>query len=196
MSLAEMIKKSLENFFEPQPITTDRLYLRKLTLEDASDMFEYSRDPDVSKYTVWDHHASIKDTKGFLNYILENYSKGIVEDWGIVYKENNKLIGTCGFFEWDKTNHSAHIHYALSKAYAGKGLMTETVKAIIDFGFEKMNLNRIEARCMPENIGSERVMQKSGLLLEGIARESLFAKGIYKDLKVYAIIRKDLKGLE
>jgi [ribosomal protein S5]-alanine N-acetyltransferase len=196
MNPVKTVTRSLELFFDPPALETPRLTLRKMTGDDADAMFEYAKDPDVSKYTVWEAHTSINKTRGFLNYILENYKNGIIEDWGIVHREKAKLIGTCGFFDWDCKNNGAHIHYALSKKYSGNGLMTEAIKAVIAFGFDKMKLKRIEARCMVENIASERVMQKSGMKFEGIARASLFVKGAYRDMKIYAILREDLQKAE
>lgn len=67
--------------------------------------------------------------------------------------------------------------------------MTEIVKRMIQFGFEKMGLVRIEARCHPENIASARVMEKAGMQFEGILRKHLFARGVHQDVKMYSIIK-------
>ncbi len=67
----------------------------------------------------------------------------------------------------------------------------EAVRAMIRFGFEMMNLNRVEARCIAENIASARVMEKAGMTFEGILREHMFVKGKYQDLKMYSILRKE-----
>lgn len=73
----------------------------------------------------------------------------------------------------------------------GKGLVTEAVKEVIKHGFEKMNLNRIYARCFVENIGSQKVLEKVGMKFEGILREQLFIKGAFRDMKIYSILRKE-----
>jgi len=83
------------------------------------------------------------------------------------------------------------IAYALSRKYWRKGLMTEAVKEVIKFGFEKMNLNRIYARCFPENIGSYRVMEKAEMQFEGILRKQMFIKGKFQDMKLYSILRRE-----
>jgi len=183
---------TIETIFGDLPaLETSRLILRKVKLEDAPDMFAYARDPEVSRFTVWSPHITMEDTLRFLGCVIKGYEKGAVENWGIVHKEDNKFIGTCGYFSWEPEHFRGDIHYALSPAYNGKGIMTEAVNAVLRFGFEQMGLNRIEANCMPENIASERVMQKAGMRFEGIMRERIFAKGRFHDVKVYAILLKD-----
>lgn len=170
-------------------LISKRLTLRKITVSDAKDMFEYARVPKVSKYTVWSPHKDISETLDFIRYVIRNYRSCESEDWGIIYKPDTKFIGTIGFFNWDEANRKAEIHYALSNRYSGLGIMTEAVKRTLDFGFTKMRLNRIEARCMMNNKASERVMQKCGMKYEGIMRGGLFAKGRYTDLKTYAVLK-------
>jgi len=171
-------------------LNTKRLVLRKVTLQDAKDIYEYAKDPVVSKYTLWSRHRNLTDSLKFVKYITSNYRKGVEENWGIVYKAENKLIGTIGFFNWDEANNKAEIHYALSNKYAGLGLMTEAAKAVIEFGFDKMHLNRIEAKCMLKNFASEKVMQKCGMKYESIMRAGLLVKGRYVDLKTYAVLKR------
>ncbi|MEG4075501.1 GNAT family protein [Microcoleus sp. Pol14C2] len=172
-------------------IETERLLLRKITLNDASDMFEYACNPEVSKYTMWSTHTSIEDTKYFLKSITKMYKRRELVDWGIVHKADKKFIGTCGFVEWSMTHSRAEIGYALSRNYWGEGYMSEAVNAVIEFGFREMLLNRILARCEVSNIASARVMEKVGMQLEGILRQHIFVKDRYWDLKLYSILREE-----
>ena len=172
-------------------IETERLLLRKITLNDASDMFEYASNPEVSEYTMWSTHTSIEDTKYFLQSLTKMYKRRELVDWGIVHKAEKKFIGTCGFVEWSMTHSRAEIGYALSRKYWGEGYMSEAVNAVIEFGFREMLLNRIMARCEVNNIASARVMEKVGMQLEGILRHHLFVKGRYWDLKIYSILREE-----
>ncbi|MDF0556226.1 GNAT family protein [Kamptonema sp. UHCC 0994] len=175
-------------------LETERLILRKMTLEDAEDMFEYASDPEVAKYTIWNAHQSVKDTKFFLNTVVERYKNRQITDWGIIHKEDGKFIGTCGFAEYYLAHNRAEIGYVLSRKYWKQGYMSEAVGAIIKFGFQTMKLNRIEARCEVENIASARVMEKVGMEFEGILRQHIFTKGKYCDLKIYSILRQDFFG--
>ncbi len=173
-------------------LQTERLILRKMTLRDVNDLYEYASEPEVAKFVTWDYHKNISYSKKFLKSILKKYKEHKVAPWGILLKENNKLIGTGGYVWWMPNHKSAEIGYALSMRYWNRGLMTESVKEIIRFGFEKMELNRIEARCKLNNIASEKVMQKCGMKFEGILRQQMFVKNEFHDLKMYSILREEL----
>lgn len=172
-------------------IETERMLLRKMTLDDAEDLFEYASDVKVAEYVLWDQHRSIEDSKKYLRYMIEKYGKGEVSEWGIEHKEDAKFIGTCGYIWWDTFHFRAEIGYALSRAYWNKGLMTEAVREVIRFGFEKMYLNRIEARCMPGNVSSERILMKLGMKFEGIMKKQAFTAGTFHDLKMYAVLKEE-----
>lgn len=176
-------------------LETKRLILRKLTLDDANDMFEYTSDEDVSKFVTWDTHKTLSDTKSFINFALQQYNLKKIAPWGIELKENNKLIGTIDFVSWQTAHHTAEIGYAISKDYWGKGITTEACEALIQFGFTYMDLVRIQARCMKENIASQRVMEKNGMIFEGIIRKSIFSKGVHHDIKMYSILKEEYNQL-
>ncbi|MBW4494589.1 MAG: GNAT family N-acetyltransferase [Oscillatoria princeps RMCB-10] len=178
-------------FGELPALETDRLLLRKMTMEDAADMFEYASNPDVAKFTTWRAHKSVEDSELFLRAVMDEYRKHEPSSWGIEEKFERKLIGTCGFANWSPSDFRGEIGYALSRKYWGKGYMTEAVRAAIDFGFRTLQLNRIEARCEIKNIASARVMEKAGMRFEGILRQHAFYKGAFRDLKMYSILRKE-----
>jgi ribosomal-protein-alanine N-acetyltransferase len=178
--------------FFNKTIESERLLLRKLTINDAPDIYEYASDVEVSKFTTWENHGIIDDTYTFLNMVLQNYENDHPSDWGIVYKDTNKVIGTCGWVYLNEVHHRAEIGYALSRNYWNQGLITEAVRTSLSFGFNELDLNRIEARCMAENVGSERVMQKVGMHYEGLIREQMFVKGRYVNLNLYAILKSDI----
>ncbi len=177
--------------FVMNDLATPRLLLRKLTLNDAPDMFEYASDPQVPLYTLWEAHETIDCTRTFINTVLAGYHVNETEPWGIIYRENEKLIGTVGFFDYRETEGIGEIHYALSRAYWGKGLMPEAVKEVIHYGFDALELNTITAKCMLQNLASEKVMQKAGMTFKEIRAEAIEAKGKKWDAKVYYIKRSD-----
>ncbi len=172
-------------------LETERLLLRKLRLEDAGDLFEYASDPEVSRYTTWEAHKTIDDSRAILSQWMDLYATGQVAPWGVVHKGDAKLIGTCGFVSWAPRHARAEVAYALSRKYWNKGYTTEAVRAVIAFGYNTMRLNRIEARCEIPNVGSARVMEKVGMKFEGVLRQQLFVKGVYVDLKMYSILRAE-----
>ncbi|SFB07395.1 MULTISPECIES: GNAT family N-acetyltransferase [unclassified Bacillus (in: firmicutes)] len=170
-------------------LETERLILRKLTMDDLEDMFAYASKDEVTKYVTWETHQTLEDTKRFLEFALNQYEQQKVAPWGMEEKETGKIIGTIDFVWWHPQHHSAEIGYVLNPSYWGKGITTEAARAIIDFGFKNMDLVRIQARCFVENIGSERVMEKTGMEYEGILRKAMFVKGVHHDLKMYSIIK-------
>jgi ribosomal-protein-alanine N-acetyltransferase len=125
----QRIVPRIEDVFGNLPsLETKRLILRKMTIDDAQDMFEYARDPEVATYTTWYAHRSIDDTREFLRLVLEQYEKGQVSSWGVVHKAENKFIGTCGYIEWNVYHRWSEIGYALSKKYWGQGYTTEAAR--------------------------------------------------------------------
>ncbi|PQP85912.1 GNAT family N-acetyltransferase [Paenibacillus sp. AR247] len=179
-----------ENVYQDLPVLeTVRTVLRKISIRDDYDIFAYCSDEEVAKYTTWYAHASLEDSRGYIERILQRYSQQQVAPWGIQDKASGKLVGTCGFVGWDVHHAKAELGYAISRDFWGQGYMTEVVKRIIDLGLNQMDLVRIEARCHPDNVGSARVMEKSGMQFEGLLRKSIFTKGVHQDLKMYALVK-------
>jgi len=187
----------ISEIFKNLPLLeTERLRLRKLSIRDAGDLYEYASLPEVAEHVVWDYHRNISDSMHFLRVVIKQYEDGVPSPWGIVHKEHGRLIGTIGYHIWNIPNGFAEVGYALSKDYWNNGYASEAFKEVIRFGFEKMNLNRVEATCKLPNTASERVMQKCGLTYEGILRKRLFAKGEYHDLKFYSILKSEWEQLK
>ncbi|CAN7761516.1 GNAT family protein [Paenibacillus sp. LjRoot153] len=170
-------------------LETERLILRQITLDDIEDMNAYCSNDEVSKYGSWNAHKSLSDTKECVELILSNYENKKVVLWGIQYKENGKLIGTIEYVLWDPKHKVAELGYVISQNYWGIGIATEAVNEVIKFGFNNMDLVRIQARCFVENTRSARVMEKAGMSFEGIIRKAMFAKSRHHDLKMYSILR-------
>ncbi len=182
---------SLLNFFDRSPrLETDRLILRHMKVTDARDMFDYARRPEVTRYLLWAPHENVEYTRTYLRQVERCYKHGTFHDFGIIYKENNRLIGSCGFARIDGPNSTAEAGYVLNPDYRGKGLATEALSAVIRMGFEKCGFNRIESRYMVDNTASRRVMEKSGMTFEGVLRQSVFVKDSYEDIGVCSILRE------
>lgn len=183
---------NIEKIFSDSPVfETQRVYLRKLSLDDADDYFSFVSNPLVAVHTIWDYHKTILDSINFLKTIQNKYEAQQAFHWGVVVKSTNKLIGRTGFISFDNEHRKSEIGFALSYEYWGQGIITEASRPIIQYGFEELELNRIEGRCNSDNIGSERVMQKLGMTFEGVLREQLNIKGKFKDQKIYSILRKE-----
>ena len=182
----------LKLFYQLPEIETERLILRRIERKDLNDVFEYSSDPEVSKYLLWSPHKDIGYTSQYLKLIDKSYRKLNFYDWAVTLKSNGKMIGTCGFTMFDIPNNCAEIGYVISKKYWGQKIAPEAAKAIISFGFNVLNLHRIEAHFMPENAGSRRVAEKCGMKFEGVLKDRVIAKGEYRNVEIYSIISPNL----
>lgn len=151
----------IDKIFSNFPILeTERLKLRKITLEDVEDMYSYCSNVEVPKYTSWYPHNSLSETKESIDRVINQWENKKLVHWGIEYNENRRLIGTIEFVTWETQHKVAEIGYCLSQDYWGMGIAPEAAKEVIKFGFNNMDLVRIQARSYLENIGSARVMEK------------------------------------
>jgi len=129
-----------EHFQEFPVLETERTRLRKISHSDQDDMYSYCRSPIVSRYTVWDTHRSLDDTKAFIEFVLNRYDTQKVGPWGIEHKQAKKLIGSCSFVSWDNRNKRAELGYVLSNEYWNQGYMSEVIRRILEFGFNEIGL--------------------------------------------------------
>jgi ribosomal-protein-alanine N-acetyltransferase len=181
-----------QDFFSRLPvIETERLLLRKLTMRDASDMFRYCQDKEVARHVLWEAHTSILETRAYIRYNLYQYRSGEPASWCIVLRETNRVVGTIGYMSYNADNSTVEIGYSLAREQWGKGLMTEALLAVIGETFRTLKVHRIEAMHFTDNPASGRVMEKCGLIHEGHMRERICCKGVFRDVEMWGILRKD-----
>ncbi|WML46023.1 GNAT family protein [Neobacillus sp. PS3-40] len=123
----------------------------------------------------------------------EKYTRDQAYSFGIFLNETNELIGRVDLTEILRGGlQSCFIGYFLDQNFNGKGIMTEAVKLVVDYGFQELRLHRIEAGVMPHNIGSIRVLEKAGFEKEGIARKNVKINDKWEDHQVLAIINEEV----
>ncbi|MDR1941243.1 MAG: GNAT family N-acetyltransferase [Endomicrobium sp.] len=155
-----------------QSINTKRLFLRRITIDDAQAMFNnWACNAEVTKYMRWKAHRDIETTKFVINLWLKEYDSNDVYRWGIVYKENGELIGAIDVVSPDKVTQSAQIGYCLSKMYWNKGIMTESLKEVINYLFSKTDIKKTESWHHIDNQASGKVMLKSGMQFKEIKKD-------------------------
>ena len=182
-----------DSFVYMPELNTPRLRIRRMTMQDAADIYRYSRDPEVARHVLWDAHRSIGESRSYIRYMLRRYRAHEPASWGIEWLETGRVIGTIGFMWIQEDNNAAEVGYSLAREFWNRGIMTEALKAVIGHGFMGMNLNRIEAQHETTNPASGAVMRKCHMLKEGTLRGRLFNKGRYVDVDLYAILRKDYR---
>jgi ribosomal-protein-alanine N-acetyltransferase len=177
-------------------IETRRLILREITLDDLDWYFTHFSIPEIVEGTAFPapetREAAQKEMERYILNLLRE-KKGF--RWGITLKGSSTLIGSCGFYNWDKDEaRSAEAGYDLEPAYWGKGIMMESLQAIIQFGFQKMNLNRIQVMIPSHNQRSKKLVQGLGFSKEGVLRERSTFRGRPVDDVCFSLLRKEWKS--
>lgn len=172
-------------------LETDRLILRETTEDDAPALFELYRDPEMSKYITFSTHADIEHTKGFIAWMADVFARKDSVRWGIELKTANRLIGTGGLHFWKRDIQCAEVGYHIGRMFWRNGYATEALHALVDFGFEHMNLNRIEGCHNAGNDASGRVMEKAGFQREGTWRQRVLKDGVLVDIVQFSLLRSE-----
>lgn len=173
-----------------QTIVTERLILRRFCLEDARAMYDnWSSDDEVTKYLSWPTHTNIEITQWVMNDWVSSYEKEDFYLWAIEFE--GQPIGSISVVGKDDDTLKAHIGYCIGKAWWHKGIMSEALKAVMDYLFDQVGMNRVEACYDPNNPNSGRVMAKCGMKYEGTHRQSGRNNQGICDEAFYALIKSE-----
>lgn len=178
--------------FDPFPkLVTDRLVLRATLDSDADDLFPLRSDPEVMRYIPRPLAVSVDDVTALIGRVRDGIAKHESISWVITLKGSRKAIGMTGFVRMTPDNFRAELGYLLSPELSGKGIMHEANHAVIQYGFDVMKLHSIEGVIDPDNISSQKVLERLGFILEGHFRESEFWNGRFTDKKVYSLLSRN-----
>lgn len=148
------------------PFETDRLVLREPWASDARDLFEaYTQDSEVTRYMMWRPHASIGETQAFVDEAVRDWQAGSRLPYILTLREQPERV--IGVLEARPRGHLVDIGYVLARAYWGKGLMPEAIRALCVNALALPSVFRIQASCDAENRASARALEKSGFTCEG-----------------------------
>lgn len=154
-------------------LETQRLTLRRFTMDDAQNMYHnWASDPEVTKFLTWPAHSSVEITKMVLGDWVTNYTRNDFYQWAIVPKALGQPIGSISVVDKNDAAQLVHIGYCIGKEWWHRGYMSEALKAVMDFFFEEVGVNRVETRHDPNNPHSGGVMRKCGMKYEGTLRQS------------------------
>ena len=153
--------------FTPFPsLTTQRLRLRRMELQDEQEVYALRSDERVNLHLDRQPAASIQDARAFIEKINAAIDRNEAAYWAICLKENPRLIGTICYFNFSDATESAELGYELHPFYQHKGIMHEALSVIIPFAFHEVKLKRIIACPTPANVASIRLLERNGFLLE------------------------------
>lgn len=174
--------------------TTERLVVDELKKSDREQIFELFSDPVVTAHYDIESFLDIKEADNFIEFFTTESQENGSLRWAMRLKGESGLIGTCGFNSIDPYDGCATVGLDLSPKYWDKGFAREGFGAILDFAFSPrfpFRMNRIEVLVMTTNSASIAVTEKAGFKFEGILRERSFSKGIFHDMKLFSLIRRD-----
>lgn len=177
----------IEQIFTTFPeFETERLILRQIVAEDAEAVMAIFSDAAVTEHYDLYTFTRLAEAAELIDYFAESYEAERQIRWGIVRKEDDQLIGTCGFVALH--THRGEIGYDLARTYWRQGYMTEALEVLLEIGFDDMQLHRIEALVMVDNIASAGLLRKRGFTDEGILRDYDFFKDAYHDLRFFSML--------
>lgn len=171
-------------------LSSQRLLLKPLTVADIPAIHRLHSMPETDEYNTLGIPASAAVTTDVVNEWLKDPTRKV---WCITLKDTREFIGLTAMTFKAVRFSSAEISYKFDVAYWGKGLATEAVAILLQYAFEDLQLHRVEAGCAVDNIGSARVLEKSGMQQEGRKRKALPIRGHWSDNFIYAILEEDYR---
>ena len=173
-------------------IDTGRLELRRFRHADADDMLHYwISDPNIQYLYSEPIYTTREEVQALLDNYIQSYANADYYRWAIIEKESRACIGQIAYFHMDSKNHFGEIEYCVGSEFQGRGYATEATRAVIDYGFENVNLHKIQITHREGNDASRGVILKCGFVHEGTLREHLFLDGGYVDRLYYSMLRNE-----
>lgn len=178
------------SFLPFKNLESERLLLRQMTNDDVDAVFAIRSNPDLMKFVP---RPLLKEKKEAID-LIELINKRITENeginWAITLKPENKLIGYIGHYRIQWENFRSEIGYMLLPEAHNKGIATEAIKLIVEYGFNEMNMHSLEAVIDPDNYASAKVLEKNGFVKEAHFKENGYFEGKFYDSAIYSLLKK------
>ena len=181
----------LEFNFAPFPeLRTERLLLRKITADDAPELFMLRCNEDVMRYLGREPAKSIAEAEDLISQFSKNIDENESILWGItLLNDTEKIIGTICLWNFKRESYRGEIGYILHPSHWRKGIMKEAINRVVDYGFDTLKLHSIEAMLSPRNVASVAVLERTGFIKEGHLKESFYFRGEFSDTAIYSRLR-------
>lgn len=178
-----------------QAIETERLILRRFEYSDSTSMLRnWIADEKIQSLYSEPTYETEEAVTELLTKYITSYEKEDYYRWAVILKETGECIGQIAYFLVDSKNHFAEIEYCIGSAFQCRGYATEATKAVIKYGFEKMNLHKVQICTKTINIPSKRVIEKCGFTYEGTLRDYFYMNGEYVGRLYFSILRSEYEG--
>ena len=164
--------------------------LRRIGPGDAADLYAYWSDPDVTALTSTVVN-SMDDIAAAIQYSSDAWDSRSGVRWAICQADSGRIVGDCGYNNFDQRHNNAVIGYQVAKEHWGRGLATRAVNEMLRWGFATLDLHRVEATVHPENSRSARVLEKLGFRREGLLRDYRHGRNGYFDCILFGLLRPE-----
>ncbi len=176
-------------------LCTERLFLRGISPSSIHELFSTKTKTEIISFfgvdeLGYEHYKNMHE-----NGMETNRLSLFV--FLLIDKQTNLPIGECGFHTWNNTHRRAELFYTLrTDVYKQKGYMTEALKVVLEYGFTKMKLHRIQALVGAENTASIKLLQRYNFVKEGIMREDYCVDGMNEDSTCYSLLKREWDSSE
>ncbi len=185
-------KPKVSNIFFNLPILeTERLILRSIAQKDAQDLLLIYADPETLQFTPVRTRETIEEVYTCIEKYKGRYQNGKPAPWAMVLKEENVVIGLCGFIKWIPEFSCAELVYLAAHGYWDQGFATEAKHAVVTYAFNDMGLNRIESHLYGGDQTSLIINKELGFQVIGTVPEYGYYKGAYRDCIILSLLKKD-----
>ena len=174
-------------------LKTERLTLRMIQLQDAEQIFEMRSNGMVNRFIPRPTMTEVESAKDLVTKTNNAFDNKQAIGWAGLLRDNNEIIGTCGYNMIDWHNMRAELGGELTTTMWGKNIAIEAVKAIIKFGLEEINLHSIEAKVSPENRGAIYILESLGFEKEAHFKDRVYFNNQFSDMAVYTLIKGNEK---
>lgn len=174
----------------PSILETERLILRRPSLDDASAIYErYATDPEVSRYMNWTPHRNVTDTRMFIAHAIEQWKSGTRFEYIIECKFTGVLLG---MIRLGDAGERGDVGYVLAKRYWGQGYMNEAVKGLIMWGFDKRHWRRCPGELYEDSAPSAFDTEAAGITFEGILRRWMLNPSLPETRRLDCLVYAEL----
>ncbi len=178
--------------YNPFPVLqTKKLVLRRITNDDVDCIFNLRSDKKIIEFVPRPLVITIEDALNHIKIIDDKIINNEGINWAITLNDNPKMIGIIGHYRIQNENFRSEIGYMLLPEFHSKGIITEAINAILNYGFNVLKLNSVEAIIDPRNFASEKALQKNGFNKEAHYIENEYYNGKFLDTVVYSILKRN-----
>ncbi|MBL7886523.1 MAG: GNAT family N-acetyltransferase [Flavobacterium sp.] len=179
------------SFLPFKNLESERLLLRQITDDDVNEVYELRSNPETMKYIPRPLATNHEEALAHIRMINDKIETNEGINWAVTLKGSDKLLGVVGHYRIQWHNFRSEIGYMFLPECHGKGIATEVIKLLIDYGFDEMNMHSLEAVIDPGNIASARVLEKNGFVKEAHILENEYYEGKFIDTVIYSLLKRN-----